>query len=437
MLLLGAFTVLLLLTTGVSAVPSPKSVNLSCKNLHVSVSWEYSEQKPQTRFRVHVGGSAGHLVSETVERLYDLSPFVWQSEERYMGFHYVTVTAVEGGNQSEPITAKTFSFNSLQTPKIYCKLDFPPVDLNESEKGAKVSFMNPLSFYRELKKAVKPDTATFKYTVFTNDGETQGTCTAQDNICRLDVSFPEGSKKCVKMLRGLLFRGTGVGEVPFTETGPICTSILTEDLTLPLTIILLVFAIVIIVAIIIICKIDLPQNHKDGALRYAPVSNNDFSQVTLPDRTHCKNSSICSEEEHLKEGGASDQSPASLYADRGLLDEYSRIEKDSTDDSTGDSEKTETVLIDLEEEPLQEGGAKHQPPTGSHAEGELSGGNGRDDDSEKTEMVLIEEECHTSSHLITPHHTSSHSHHCVTRLLLGNLQNGLCRWFSFPMHPEG
>ncbi|XP_031732521.1 uncharacterized protein LOC116399472 [Anarrhichthys ocellatus] len=357
------------------SVLSPKNVKLNCQNLNVSVSWEYSEQKPKTSFRVHVGGSAGHLVSDTTEHQYDLSHFVWASEERYLGFHYVTVTAKEGGNQSESIPSSTFTFNHLKTAEISRKLDFPPVDLIENKSGATLSFMNPLLFYRELKQAAKSDSAKFKFTVSSNDGDSEGACTAQEKICKLNILIPEGAEKCVKTLKGWLFEGSEVGYVEFREMGLLCASKSKEVHVLLLVILLFVFAIVSSVIIIVICKvkawtlnvppkpkplISLQPNHKAGDLRYAPVSRTVISPVTLTDKL-CKNPSVSSgEEDDLQDSGVDSRRRllARPYAEGGLSEGYGRHE-----DSADDSEKTEIVSMDLEEEEVEvegEGGSGYE-----------------------------------------------------------------------------
>ncbi|XP_068583195.1 interferon gamma receptor 1 [Cebidichthys violaceus] len=358
MLLGVAFTVLLLLIGGVSAVPSPKNVKLSCQNLKVSVSWEYSEQTPETSFRVDVGGSAGSLVIDTTEHQYDLSPFIWASEEHYMGFHHVTVTAEEGGNQSKPIQSQTFTFNFLKTADINCKLDFPTVDLVENESGATVSVMNPFSF-TELEKAVKSDSSTFKFTVTTSSGKTDGACTAQDKVCKLDILFPEGAEKCVKTLKGTLFDGIEVSQVQFNETGPICVSKPTGVDVQMLAILLCAFSIVAAVIIVAICVVkawrltaspkpptSLRPNHNEGALRYTPVCPTYISPVTVAGNNPLVSSEEEEEEDHLRDSSVNYQPSARSYAEGGLLSEG--------EDSADDSEKTEVVSMDLEEEEEEE-----------------------------------------------------------------------------------
>lgn len=347
-----------------AAVLPPTNVTLSCPNVNVTVSWEHGEQHARTRFRVHIGGSAGHHVSETTDRQYDLSHFVWASEERYLGFHYVTVTAIEGGDQSESVTSKTFTFNKLKLAQISCEVDFPPVDLNEKDSGATLSFANPLHFYRELKQAVKPDTTNFKFTN-SSDGDLLRrlqTCTAEQEICKQDISFPEDVEKCVR-LKGWLNAGNNVGKVVFRETGRICASTSTELHAVTLTIMLFVLGILIVVITIVICKVkawtmkvpSLPKpllpDHMEGVLMYAPVPRADISQLTVS--KPCKNPSVSSEEEeendlteNLQDSsvGSDVRPPAGSYTKGELSEEYGK-----DDDSADDSVKTETVWIDLDE----------------------------------------------------------------------------------------
>lgn len=348
------------------SVPPPTNVTLSCSNLNVAVSWEFSKQQPQTSFRVHVGGSAGHYVTETTAHQYDLSHFIWASEERYLEFHYVTITAIEGGNQSESVTSKTFSFNILKPAHIKCLLDFPAVDLIESGSGATLSFVNPLQSYRELKQAKKPDTATFKFTVSSDSGDFDGFCETQQDNCKRDIPFPEDVEKCVS-IKGWLFAGNFVGEVGFRKTGRICATASTEGHELVLVIMLIVVVIVIIVIIIGICKakawtMRLPHPpkpltsppHREGNMKYAPVSPIDISDVRLTDNKPCKISVSSEEEEEEEEvqgssAGCDLKPPAGSYMEGGLSEEYR-----GGDDSADDSVKTETVSMDLEEEEVVE-----------------------------------------------------------------------------------
>lgn len=58
---------------------------------------------------------------ETTDHQYDLSPFVWESEERYMDYYVVTVTAIQGGVLSEPVKSKSFTFNRLKPATMECE----------------------------------------------------------------------------------------------------------------------------------------------------------------------------------------------------------------------------------------------------------------------------------------------------------------------------
>uniref|UniRef100_A0A3Q1G3G3 Fibronectin type-III domain-containing protein n=1 Tax=Acanthochromis polyacanthus TaxID=80966 RepID=A0A3Q1G3G3_9TELE len=183
-------------------VPPPTHVNVICQNAKVSVSWDYSELQPHTTFWVNVK-------NRTTDRQFDLSHFVWKSEENYNGFLYVTVSAIQGEKESEGVQSNSFSFNYLKTVDTRCYLDFPPVDVKEDGSGATVSFPNPVHFYKEL----ETDAAhVFSYTP-------PAKCMMGVNTCKLDVLFPEGVKKCVR-LKGMLFDSKSVNQ--FRETAEIC-----------------------------------------------------------------------------------------------------------------------------------------------------------------------------------------------------------------------
>ncbi|KAE8300601.1 hypothetical protein D5F01_LYC00746 [Larimichthys crocea] len=119
----GLFTALLLLISGVSVetVPSPTNVTVNCHNPKVIVSWKYSNEQPQTIFRVEIISSFG------------------------------------------------CRFNNLKTTSLKCILQFPLVNLNEKDSGATVNFMNPYHHYKELKQASKSALASFTVTVTLDD----------------------------------------------------------------------------------------------------------------------------------------------------------------------------------------------------------------------------------------------------------------------------
>ncbi|XP_078129530.1 interferon gamma receptor 1 [Sander vitreus] len=339
-------TVLLFLFSRAAAnVPPPTNVMLSCLNLHVAVTWEYSEQGPQTRFIVQIEGSEGEPYErETPDHQYDLSDYIWASEERYMDFHYVTVTAVEGGNQSEPVSSKTFSFNDLKTVKIKCKLNFPPVDVDEEDSGATVSFRNPLHYYSQLKHAVKTAATSFEFTVSSGVEDFDSVCTANQKNCKHDISFPEGVEKCVN-LTGMLYDRLHVSKMLFNKTR-VCVTPLTELPAIAFAIMLFLLLVLISVIIFLICKAkawtmklpSLPQsledfktvkNHRDW--EYDPVSGLDYSLLTVVPAEACKNLSVSSEDgDSLTEN--------SCCPSGGELEGYEDVAEDSA----------ETLSIDLE-----------------------------------------------------------------------------------------
>uniref|UniRef100_A0A3B4Y199 Uncharacterized LOC111659455 n=1 Tax=Seriola lalandi dorsalis TaxID=1841481 RepID=A0A3B4Y199_SERLL len=187
-------------------------VTLSCQNLKTTVRWEYSEQQPQTNT-----SNYSFIFHETTDHQYDLSPFIWESERRYEGFHSVNVTAIQGGRKSTPANSQSLSFNELKQAHVRCELDFPPVSLTEGDSGATVTFQNPFYFYEELKTATKTNNVFFS---FTGDLGTAD-CGLKDKICRYDFSFPEGVDECV-LLDGQLNDRNGVNSVKFRKTSPVC-----------------------------------------------------------------------------------------------------------------------------------------------------------------------------------------------------------------------
>ncbi|XP_051255658.1 interferon gamma receptor 1 isoform X2 [Dicentrarchus labrax] len=251
----GTFTaLLLLLVSGGSAVivPSPTNLKVRCQNLRVTVSWKYSELQPQTVFSMNISGSYGKEFRIT-DHQYDLSDFIWESEAHYMGSYYVTVTAIQGGTRSQPVTSETFAFNSVKTTSIQCELYFPPVALIKKDSGAVISFRNPFHFYRELNLAKKKDSASFHFSVVVSNEEFDSECNLYQENCTHDISSPE-DVKCV-VLNGLLFDSINVGQVKFIpQKKEICITQSTDVYMVTLVILLSVVVVVLVVVTIIICK---------------------------------------------------------------------------------------------------------------------------------------------------------------------------------------
>lgn len=54
-------------------------------------------------------------------------------------------------------------------------------------------------------------------------GEHRFTCSAGQETCKHDISFPDGADECVT-LDGILFDGIRVGQVLFRKSGRVCAS---------------------------------------------------------------------------------------------------------------------------------------------------------------------------------------------------------------------
>ncbi|NP_001347806.1 interferon gamma receptor 1 precursor [Austrofundulus limnaeus] len=259
MLLRGAFTVLFLLSGASSViVPAPTNVTVSCQNVKTTVSWIYNKQQPDTTFKVTIQpeDSQPHVVY-TREHSYELGSFVWQSQKLYMSFLYVTITAIQGGNQSEAVKSNSFSFNNLKTVHTKCFLDFPHVNLLMHEMKMSVTFQNPLSFYKELNSTVEGTSSEFTFDVILDEHKFSGKCFVKDSYCKLDVKFSEGEDKCVSLTGHLLYNN-GINFVSFRKTHRFCSTEPPEhDHGVNYLAVLLMssFVLLICVMIILICKV--------------------------------------------------------------------------------------------------------------------------------------------------------------------------------------
>ncbi|CAB1413602.1 unnamed protein product [Pleuronectes platessa] len=216
----GAFTVLLLISSVTAlTVPPPTAVTVSCRNLRVLVNWEFSDQQPPTSFRVETDSSDGILKNETTEHQYDLTGFIWESQNHYMGFHSVRVTALQRGGESQPVQSETFTFNKWRTADKHCLLDFPPVEVVAGDSGNIVSFPNPFHFYTELKQDEKGG-ALFELNISSDQGNYYTfKCRQTESVCRYDL--PPSEDTCVRVGGWL---AAGVEKVEFNQTELICPS---------------------------------------------------------------------------------------------------------------------------------------------------------------------------------------------------------------------
>ncbi|KAM7419855.1 hypothetical protein PAMA_016794 [Pampus argenteus] len=382
----GAFTALLLLITALFAeiIPPPTNVTLRCQNLQTTVHWEYGPrepqeprepqgpQGPQTIFRVTIGGSAGNFEDETADHQYDLSPFIWESEERYMGFHYVSVSAVRGGVRSQPATSRTLSYNSLKTAHITCELLFPPADLTVEDSELTVSFQNPLHYYKKLRWASRWAAPTFTFNV---DTGFTGNCIKEQDVCRQAIVFPDGAEKKCVTLRGKLFEQNGVGQVLFRETDDICVKESSDVHVMTLIILLAIFVLVIAVITLIIYKVkawtmktsDLPKclvrplchpvTQEDSQLQTRTAAAG-YNAAELIKHSPNKNPSVCPEEGTDAYGSLRDENSVDsdlqpidcMYMEGGLLQSSSEDLEAAGHMTDDDSGTVECHLISEEEE---------------------------------------------------------------------------------------
>ncbi|XP_034085989.1 interferon gamma receptor 1 isoform X2 [Gymnodraco acuticeps] len=250
----GAFTALLLLLSGLSAafVPPPTNLTVSCTSPNVMLSWEFSEQQTHTEFKIDVRGSGNNEIHQSwvKERHFHVFDFIWKSEASFMDFYGVNVTAFQGGNRSKEAKI-TFTFNDLKTADKKCHLDFPDVDLVETDSGATLSFKNPLHYYEKLKQAIIGADASFIFEASSKTGHYKEDCGQHEN-CKLDIVFPADEEKCVTLKGDLL---ESIGGQAFKQIDRICAEPEEKDLTVALVVLLFVLGIVIVVIIIIIIKV--------------------------------------------------------------------------------------------------------------------------------------------------------------------------------------
>ncbi|CAJ1052838.1 interferon gamma receptor 1 [Xyrichtys novacula] len=363
---LGALLLLLISGASVGTLLPPTDVTVSCDNLNVTARWKYREQHPNTRFRVHILSDNGTF--ETTDQHFDLSPFVWKSEESYMQVYYITVTAILGRNQSEPAESNTLTFNDLRLSHLKCMLAFPPVEVKkDGSDGAMVTFRNPFHYYKDLQRATKSKSAYFKFTVTTaNDKSFESNCLVDQENCTEKISFTEGEDQCVT-LRGKLYDGKDFRYMVVNETGPICVDT-SADLYVVFFALLLVVFVAGIVITVAVCltkswtmkreKPTLPKALEPsmGSRKlYFPEQKEDCCNVTLITEDTCRSPSVTSEEDDLQDRrerrdtgdttGRSEACDNCGYGEGGLL------ETSGTDnDSVNDSVKTESFTMDSEEE---------------------------------------------------------------------------------------
>ncbi|KAM3623728.1 uncharacterized protein V6R79_014988 [Siganus canaliculatus] len=377
----GVFLGLVLLISGAAAVtvPPPTNVSVSCHNLKVTVDWTYSREEPETSFRINVTNETGHETKmtpyETKDHQYDLSHYIWESEDHYMDNFFVTVKAVRGGNHSVPVQSEMFSFNSLKTTKIKCELEFPPPRLLKEESRIMLSFRNPLHYYKKLKEAKKAEGAHIKYS-FTLAGaeateDRDFVCGEEDEDCRRDVSSDSQEEKCVT-LKGKLYSDRDLRYVTFKPTGRFCFTPPDYTLTITLAVLLSIVAFIIAVLAILVWKVKawtmktptpnvlIPEDPtEDSPLKRFHEPHLLISPVLIPTDDKMEITVNTEEDGYPEERSISTEELVGHddnnegYNMEGGLSECSSGGLD-TDDNSDDLMKTQSSSISMDEEEMEE-----------------------------------------------------------------------------------
>uniref|UniRef100_A0A8C1R6H2 Fibronectin type-III domain-containing protein n=1 Tax=Cyprinus carpio TaxID=7962 RepID=A0A8C1R6H2_CYPCA len=190
-------TVLILIQKSVSKAVSrpspPASVSIQCDSYGVEVRWKYSDLDQDVQFQVKVIHDYNERNSNITQNLTQSLHLNISSMLFYPAYnrYYVTVTAVRGGEESEPTLSDIFSYNKYATAKIKCYLDFPEVELSPKDGKLHVQFTNPLQLYRNS-PALRGLTDNLKYFIETEGrNEACETCEMKQNTCEASVVFSE------------------------------------------------------------------------------------------------------------------------------------------------------------------------------------------------------------------------------------------------------
>uniref|UniRef100_A0A673JW67 Uncharacterized protein n=1 Tax=Sinocyclocheilus rhinocerous TaxID=307959 RepID=A0A673JW67_9TELE len=172
----------------------PASVSIQCDSYGVEVRWEYPDLDQDVQFQVKVIHDFNQRNSNVTQnltrslRLNISSMLFYPAYNRYV----VNVTAVRGGEESEPTLSDIFSYNKYATAKITCHLDFPEVELSPKDGKLHVQFTNPLQLYRNS-PALRGLNDNLKYCIETEEGRNEAceTCEMKQNTCETSVVFSE------------------------------------------------------------------------------------------------------------------------------------------------------------------------------------------------------------------------------------------------------
>uniref|UniRef100_A0A8C2IMG6 Fibronectin type-III domain-containing protein n=1 Tax=Cyprinus carpio TaxID=7962 RepID=A0A8C2IMG6_CYPCA len=180
--------------SSVSRPSPPASVSIQCDSYGVEVRWEYPDLDQDVQFQVKVIHDYNERNSNVTQNLTQSLHLNISNMLFYPAYnrYYVTVTAVRGGEESEPTLSDIFSYNKYATAKIKCYLDFPEVELSPKDGKLHVQFTNPLQLYRNS-PALRGLTDNLEYCIETEEGKnkTCETCEMKQNTCEKSVVFSE------------------------------------------------------------------------------------------------------------------------------------------------------------------------------------------------------------------------------------------------------
>ncbi|XP_052401301.1 interferon gamma receptor 1 [Carassius gibelio] len=172
-------------------VPSPESVSVQCDSYGVEARWKYPEVHQDVYFQVKVKDEFTERDSNRTKNLHlNISSMLFRpAYNRYC----VTVTAVRGGEKSDPSDFFIFSFNEKAAAYIKCYLDFPEVELSPKDGRLHVQFTNPLHLYRNS-PALRDLSDHLEYCIETDQGKNKvcETCQMKQNAsCETSLVFSE------------------------------------------------------------------------------------------------------------------------------------------------------------------------------------------------------------------------------------------------------
>ncbi|XP_043078598.1 interferon gamma receptor 1 isoform X2 [Puntigrus tetrazona] len=186
-----------------ASLPSPAKVSVRCDSYGAEVRWEYPGLAEDVYFQVKVKDEFGERDSNLTQNLLlNISSMLFSTAyNRY----YVNVTAVRGGEKSEPSSSDDFSYNEFSLVNIKCHLDFPEVKLSPKDGKLHVRFVNPLRLYRRS-PVLRDVTDDLLYNVQTEKGKTfKSVCKMDLNAsCETSVEFTEHvGKYCINLTGGI------------------------------------------------------------------------------------------------------------------------------------------------------------------------------------------------------------------------------------------